>query len=226
MRNMLPILLVSDEEKKTVSFIESFIADNKFSAYDIYKIFPLKDEISINQVRELKKDLILSQSREKLIIFYDFHNSSIETQNALLKILEEDIERNQYLLITKNSERILTTIRSRTKTVNLINQKKTKSVDKRWLDLLKQIEKSVNLGFLNFPNTNNLNKDEVIDFFYQATVYFQEKLRQQPKQSKITIEILKKILKLSGLLENNNLNSQLAFDNLLIFIWKRYKKII
>ena len=219
---MIPILLVSNDEKNISAYLDSFIADNKFSFNDIYKIYPLKEEISINQVRELKKDFILSQPKKKLVIFYDFHASSIEAQNALLKILEEDVERNQYILISKNSERVLTTIRSRTKTINLDRQEKIKPLEKKWLELLEQLKKTTSPGFLSLAQANTINKEEAIAFFHQATIYFREKLRQQPEQSKTIVKILKEIFKLSGLLESNNLNPQLSFDNLLIFIWKSY----
>lgn len=223
---MLPLIIVCRDEKKISRYLEGFIADNNFSANYIYKIHPLKNEVSISQVRELKKDLILSQKNKRLIIFYDFHASSLEAQNGLLKILEEEIEKNQFVLITKNSERVLATIKSRAKIINLDKHEKIKPVEKQWIDLFKQIKKSSDLGFLNYPKIINLTKEDVISFFYQATLFFRDELHKQSNQSAKIIQILKKIFQLSNLLENNNLNPQLALDNLLIFIWKKYRNIL
>lgn len=221
---MLPLLIVSNDNKIISDYLDIFISENKFLPYDVFKISPLKEEISINQVRELKKDLILSQSRKKLIIFYNFHASSIEAQNALLKILEEDVERNQYLLIAKNSERVLETIRSRSKTIDLNRQEEIAQPEKQWLELLELTEKSTDLGFLSLSQASNIKKEDLIVFFNQATAYFRKKSHKEKINNEIHVKILKEIFKLSGLLESNNLNPQLAFDNLLIFIWKSYTK--
>lgn len=220
--DMLPLIIYSNSKNKTSQFLNDLIAENNFLPHLIYSIHPLKEEISISQIRELKAELTINQVNQRLIIFYDFHKSSLEAQNALLKILEDQTEKNQFVLISINIERILPTIKSRTKTIYLDKQNKIIPVDNYWSNLFEQIRSSSTINFLNNEKLVNLSKDEAINFCNQAITYFYNELSKEPEESSSILRIIKKIFQLSYQLENNNLNSSLTLDNLLIFIWKSY----
>ena len=76
---------------------------------------------SIDDIREIRKTIALGQS----VIIHDAHNLSEEAQNALLKTLEEPPENTQLLLLTTNSELLLSTILSRCQVIELPNKTAT-----------------------------------------------------------------------------------------------------
>jgi len=219
---MLPLIIVSREEDTLERYLKNYISKRGFSPSLIFKIRPLANQISINQIRELRRDLIIGTSNIRLVVFYDFDKSSLEAQNSLLKILEDQTDTNQFILICNNAEKILATIRSRSKVILLDQTTKKLKLEKDYKDFLDKIRVTPNLGFLNDGKVASVNKEDCLFFLNQIISYFQDQIRNRPDQSKIEIRILNKVLSQIQLVENNNLNPQLCLDNLLIFIWKSY----
>jgi len=76
-------------------------------------------EISINQIRELKKELSKApyEARYRVVLILNAENLSLEAQNAFLKTLEEPPPRTTFLLISSQPEKVLPTIISRARRV-------------------------------------------------------------------------------------------------------------
>jgi len=76
-------------------------------------------EISINQIRELKKELSKApyEARYRVVLILNAENLSLEAQNAFLKTLEEPPPRTTFLLISSQPEKVLPTIVSRARRV-------------------------------------------------------------------------------------------------------------
>lgn len=87
---------------------------------DIF-IFEEEKTIKINQVRELKKKLILKpfNLKFKIALLLDAEKMTIAAQNALLKTLEEPPANSIIILLSANLERLLPTIISRTQIIAL-----------------------------------------------------------------------------------------------------------
>lgn len=78
-----------------------------------------KNNISIDQIRELKERLYLTSANGsyKIAIINQADLLSLEASNALLKLIEEPPKNSIIILITKKVENILPTIRSRTQNI-------------------------------------------------------------------------------------------------------------
>ena len=76
-------------------------------------------EISINQIRELKRQSTFTSDGEKrVIIIENFDKSTISAQNSLLKLLEEPSKNTLIILTVVDIEKLLPTISSRVMRIN------------------------------------------------------------------------------------------------------------
>ena len=203
------ILLVS-EKKDT----EEFLRKN-FSKEDIIvSLSPKKNEYSINQIRSLQQEVKYFNTNKRIYVFYEFERSSLESQNAFLKLLEEPPSSVYFILVCQNLYRLLPTVISRAKVIDLKNKAEEKENEK----IEKVIEK-IKKGELFFVDVTDRNEAKELTLF--LIYYFKKELKDDLK----VYQILKEAVKNLFLLENNYLNPQLMFDNLLIFIYKCYNEI-
>jgi len=205
---MISYLIIGKNKNKIKQTINSLIKVD----YLVYKIFfeERKKEYSINQIRNLIRETVTYSHKIRVYLFENFDLSSTETQNAFLKLLEEPPNNCFFILTTDNQLKILPTITSRLKLIYIndnnhqikLNQNKEKLLDKV---LISKHLKLISIDEINFQD---------------LLIYFREKLKL--KSSKKIIKILKEIVKTINLVESNNLNKQLALDNLLIMIYKEF----
>lgn len=81
---------------------------------------PRANEITIDSIRELKSNLSISapELKKKVVIISEAEKLNLESQNALLKILEEPNDDILFILETDNIESLLSTIKSRCWIIN------------------------------------------------------------------------------------------------------------
>ena len=79
-----------------------------------------KREIQVNQIRELKKDVIVvpNDSNKKAYIIREAETMNVASQNAILRILEEPPSHTVFILATESPDGLLPTVRSRCITIN------------------------------------------------------------------------------------------------------------
>lgn len=218
---MIPIILVSRNAAAVDEYLDKFIKDNQLSPLQLFKIYPKSLQLGIDEVREVRRMLIVASSKLRVFILYSFGLSTFESQNALLKTLEEKIQDNQFIIVCENEEQIIPTIRSRSNTVLLDRGKVNINLDpKIGLFIEKIINSASNLDFLNSDFVMGAKFDEAQKAIDQIVLYFQKKVRGVDRNS---IAVIKKALQFRVLLANNNLNTQLVIDNLLIYIYKKYR---
>lgn len=219
--DMVPIIIVSRNETAIDQYLKQYIKDNKLSPLQIFKIYPKSREMGIDEVRQLRRMLIVTSSIWRVFVLYSFGFSTFESQNALLKTLEEKIQDNQFILVCENEQQLIPTIRSRSNTMFLDRGKVNISSDpKTVLFVQKIIGSSKKLDFLNSDLVQGLKNDEAQKVIDQIILYFQRKVKEADLNS---IAVIRKALRFKVLLANNNLNAQLAIDNLLIYIYKKYR---
>lgn len=216
---MTPIILISHDEKAIADHINVYIDKEKILPYLVFTIRPLKEEITIDQIRQLKKDLIIHSPQIRVFVLYSFDKAGLEVQNALLKTLEESSQRNQFILTVANFEKIIPTVKSRSKAVYLNKNYFIPNANKKTEELINLVKDSDKLNFLSDGLVTGIDREKALDLFDELILYFKSRLETEGLRA---VHVLKKILKIKELLENNNLNPQLTVDNLLIFIKNTY----
>ncbi len=210
---MIPLLLISNDKIIINNYVNKLKKGSLF-----FEITPSTKEYSIDDIKNITKETKIFNPKTRLYYFPDFHLSSIPAQNSFLKLLEEPPTNVQFILSTDNKNRLLPTILSRVKIIKLIqNQSK---------DVVEQFIAPEILGVINHTTTKIplssfkiVDKESAKNILLQLIIFFRKKLGSDTKCP----SIIKEILRLSSLLDSNNLNPQLTVDQALIFIWKQYK---
>ena len=117
------------------------------------------NDLKLNLVREIKEEAYKTTDIEKYILIKAI-NFRIESQNALLKILEETPQRINFIILTTSKYALLDTIRSRLpiKYLNYDIKKRNLNLDLSNLTLL---------DIYNFLKENSFEKEELKNFIYQ-----------------------------------------------------------
>ena len=215
---MTPSILISTNPKRTQDFLDSYAKTHTIPQTHIYSLFPEATEFSIDQIKEIKKQVMFHVNKPSLYILHDFHKSSFEAQNAFLKTLEEHGSTIHFILVVTNQHKLLETIQSRANIVNLILE-------------LPQEKTDISRGIQDFIENNNnsflheltiqLKSDshqtptEIID---EIVSFFSDRLVKDKKSS----FVLREILDARFLLENNHIDPQLTLDHIFILIKKNY----
>jgi|GEM_PF-776255 len=211
--------LVIGTDKAFKTHLKSFFSEHGISDQQIHNIHPMKTELTIDQVRDLKKDLYIKQKNRLAYVFHDFDRSSLEAQNALLKALEEKNEDAYFIFLTKNIHKVIPTVVSRCQIIDLTGGKTVTAIDDKVTQSLNRIIATKKLDCFNDPIFKEVSKDKTLVLIDQIIFFFRQKLLVNPE---IAVKIIKKGMLLKDKLDHNNLNPQLTLDSLLIFIWKSF----
>jgi DNA polymerase III delta prime subunit len=163
---------------------------------DIYQI-NIETGWTIELIRSLKN--FISQKpfnhQNKIIIISEAHNLNIESQNALLKTLEEPGEDNYLILTTNQPSKLLNTIISRCHLIKLINQDKN-NLSQEKIKITGNFAKDT----LAIDNIYK-NKEQILSFLREQLFLFQKDLINKP--DKRTNQIIQKIIKSINMIEAN-----------------------
>lgn len=216
---MLPIVYVSKVKKEIDSYIDHFIKNYAFKNHLVFYIHPADKEITIDQIRSVKKITSFSYSEKILFVLYDFHLTSVEAQNAFLKTLEEKSDDVQFILVCDNEFSVLPTILSRVKINSPLKKKRDASLKDKNIETLIDLIRSKDTAALAEASVTGIKKEAAIILIDGIIVHFHRELLKIYTGT----NILKKALLFRSLLTHNNINAQLTLDNLLIFISKQIK---
>ena len=209
---MIPLLLVTNDNKKLKDFLSSI--SNKDDVF--FEIIPEKTEYSINEIKNIISETKIFYRQKRLYYLPNFHISSLPAQNAFLKILEEPPSNVQIILTTNTVEKLLPTVVSRCKVINLT--RKTLKEDGEVESLLENFIKEKDRSIFNKKPFNKVDKESVDLLIDRIINFFRKRLLLDCASG----EIIKEIIRLKSLIANNNLNPQLTIDHILIYIMKRY----
>ena len=161
-------------------------------------IFIINEETgwTINLIRQTKH--FLSQKpfnhQNKIVIIYQAEKLNIESQNALLKTLEEPGDNSYLIISTSKPSKLLPTVISRCQIIKLKNN--LQSTNDNPLEITHQIKKDLLLSEL-------LTKDkkQVLPYLENQLKIQQKILIKNPNQQ--TSELIQKIIKAIQMIEAN-----------------------
>jgi len=155
--------------------------------------------------------------QRRLIIIKSFDSAKTLTQNAILKLLEEKITNTQFILQAQSLNKVIETIQSRVKIINLTQT--VKYLDDKDREIIKQIitqSKAKSLVFLNEKEFINPSLADINNLLSNLQLYLLDNKEISQVQK---TKIIKKTFEYQKLLGSVNLNLQLTLDSLLIFIY-------
>lgn len=211
---MIPLLLISHSKPSLKRFLEK---KNQEEKNIIIPITPQTTGYSIDQVREIAREVKIGQPMKRIYVLEDFEHSSPEAQNSFLKLLEEPPSQVEFILTVSNPYSLLPTIISRTKII-LLDKRRNIIIDPSISKALTEYVTKKNRRTVNFSLFTASKKEEALILLIQMCLFFRERFTLDP----ISTHIEKEILTVYRLVQNNNSNPQLALDHLLIFISKKY----
>lgn len=133
--------------------------------------------------------------QNKIIIIYQVHQFNLESQNALLKSLEEPGENNYFILTSNKPSKIISTIISRCLIIKLKNNL---SVEKDLKPLIFSDQIKTNL--LQSENISR-DKNQALPYLENQLKIYQKLILKNP--TKQNSQIIQKILKAIQMIESN-----------------------
>ena len=197
--NVIPNIVVITNQQQIEQVISEHRNSKSLSESSITRIVPIKEELTVDQVKELGLMTRLASSDPSLIAIIGLDLSSAEVQNMLLKSLEELSERFEFLIFANYPDRLLPTIRSRCTTVFL---DKPSFVNKK--------RDIVCSDYFSLSSNSDISREEAlkkIDIFLLEAIL-------------TNILTLKHILHIRSLVENNNIDPAMGLDSILLFSLK------
>ena len=148
---------------RTASWTESIAAIKVQLAplqYDIYTYNSDNALLSVEQLRSIQDQLILSVDKPRVVVIRA-DKFPLITQNAMLKMLEDGYEKTIIIVVVPAGQRLLPTINSRVSVVNLGLRIERKEVD-NWITL----NLSDRIDYLQ----KLIDEGSFSDFYYQIAM--------------------------------------------------------
>jgi DNA polymerase III delta prime subunit len=203
---MLPILLLSEKAESVEKYVNELVISFGIPSHSIIRVRPENTVIGIEQVRDIRS---LAQGHEpRIIVLYDFESARIETQNALLKTLEETPENTHFILVVRDELSVLSTIRSRTQVVSLRDSQNRK------LELLHKhgfLDPSMNVDVW-LATTASVPKEAAQEIIEELGIYLRECNRKKPLNTNAYTTVQTELMRLGSLVSRNNVNYEYTLD--------------
>ena len=195
---MIPKIITINERDNIDEIISVFARQCDIGLSHRIVISPEKDELTVDQIHLMQKDIQVVFSKKILVVLQEVDGSSNEVQNSLLKCLEEDSERIQFLFLVKNPALLLPTILSR-----------CTSAEPR-LSFHRSESPESFLDVFSFQSNSDVTKESAVGKIDAFII----------SQSIKNNHILHHLLTIRKLIIDNNMNPFLALDDILIFLSK------
>jgi DNA polymerase III delta prime subunit len=214
---MLPKLVFSSSDILLQQYIDTFIESHNIDRHYVYHVKAEKTELSIEQIREVKKEIITSSGRSKAFFLHSFETASTEAQNALLKTLEEMQDKHMFILLTGNKERVLPTIHSRVELVDLEQKEQEYNIREETINWWNDVILPRSYSSMQSPLISGITRDQVILLLDECIILMKKKLQSEPG----LVAHIKFALQKKDLLISHNLNPQLAVDSFILHMISR-----
>lgn len=178
-----------DIKKKEIADFNNFINAFIINSQNLIILDKQKTSISIDDIRELKKNLTTSNFNKypRFIVLNNIENFNLNCLNALLKILEEPSSNIFFILINNYNKKLLPTIKSRCIEFNIfIKNEEQKTIVNSLIkknDINTIIDYSELITPGDFVNFNKIANSEKININNDFTFNF-EKILLKYKSNK------------------------------------------
>lgn len=180
--------------EKVKEFAEQLLNSKDLTNNPDYNLVEAEDKsIKINQIRELQSDIIIKplKSNRKIYVILEADKMNEQSQNCILKTLEEPPIYATIFLITAFPERLISTVNSRVKRVRIEGESTVKEFEK-----IKEMINSWNslsdTDKLRYSEFFTENKDDFKDMLKYMIVYYHELIQKilsaNEKSDSITLE--------------------------------------
>ena len=226
---MQSILVVSENREKAKEYIDKLCKSEKIHPIDI-NINYFETIIGIEEVRNIRKKIFLRplKSKTKIVVIEAYEGITIESQNALLKILEEPPNNTIIIITAAKIGLILPTILSRCKIIELKDKTSelSKEVITQYLNILISLLSSGVGDRLKLAQDIAKNKDEVIPWLERMILTARQTMLAKYKNEPVTKDqrpetndyanILISLNKTYNVLKTTNVSPRLALENLFL----------
>ncbi len=212
---MHSFLIIGKPIEKAKNYAFDFCLKNKIDKIDIAFIESEK-AVGIGQVRDFQKRIFLKpfKSEQKAVILEAGNGLTLESQNALLKVLEEPPKNTIIMLLVESSESILPTIISRCKIIFLdkdnVGQKDLDEYEKILLSL-----KNSGVGDrLRLAQDKSKDKETALRFVEGLILSAESILKTSPSKELVgTIRLMQKTY---TEIKTTNANLRLSVENFVL----------
>ena len=165
--------------------------------------------VKIEDIRNLKNKILKSSisGKQRFIIFDDIELFNHNSANALLKIIEEPSEKNNFFLINNKSKPLLETIKSRALEVKIILNENQR------MEVIDKLIYSHKLELILEPKSSQLSPGNFVKFNYICKEYKINPLSDFVENLSLILNLYKK-------------NKDIIFINLIFFITEYYLKYL
>ena len=114
-----PTIIVSKHVLEVREYLTKLHPDSITQPYEMTVLTPEGNSLTIDQIRDFRREIQCSGSSPRIIIFELFEQATFEAQHALLKFLEDLAATHSFYIFTSSLESVIPTIRSRCKIIVL-----------------------------------------------------------------------------------------------------------
>lgn len=217
---MLPQIAITSSKEKLLEYIKAQQQEYSIKDAYIYHIAPLLKTISIDQVREIRRELVYTPVGHRLVVFYEFQTAGVEAQNALLKLLEEHNPNDHFILHSTNPHFILPTILSRAQIIYLNNVEPI-TTNPLYEKTLIQLTKG-NIQVISDPLYKVTSAEDAALILNEMIRIYRSELTKGRSHD---TQILKELIMKSRQLQHNHITPQTVIDSMIMYIYKVYRTI-
>lgn len=227
---MRSFILASKNEEECLEKTKEICAENKIDVFDI-TIESFEKPVGIEDVRKLQRNLFLKPLRgeNKSLIINAFRGITVESQNALLKILEEPPISTFIFLIVEDVNILLPTIISRCKIIKLEDIKNPAEIDIEDIEHLIKNLSSENAGVkLKLAADFGKSRGEAVESLEKAIIGVRKILLNKinsntgsaSSKSEDLIKLINKLEEGRSAVKTTNVNQRFILEN--TFLSKKY----
>ncbi len=226
-------LIESSNTETALESIKEFVCklfnnDSLDNNPDFSLIIPIDKTLKIEQVRQMQKDLIIKPIKfdKKIFILHNADKMTEQSQNCILKTLEEPPEYAVIILNVLNSDKLIGTILSRVKKIKLDIKEEALVNYSEVERIINNIEVLSTYDLLKAADFFTENKDNILDILNYMLKYSEKKLYKSvlsvhEKNDNILVDRLVKIIEVVEKTINDlnrNCNFNMVIDNMLMII--------